>query len=652
MAYADYIKAQKLAEKQYRQATARGAYPYLPVLEDLIRGGTEESRVPLGQIEIPVSMIAGTASAERTKAFASNFMPLLDYDTEFGTKWSALYDSVQEVGINEPIRVLEYMQRFYVTEGNKRVSVSRFNGAVSIEAQVTRVLPRPNDSVEYRIYADFLDFYRVSGIYEIQMTQTGSFSRLLAAIPADDSSGQSPVWSEDLRRDVRFLYAVFESYFISRGGQRMAVTAGDAFLHFVEIYGFDAVRSLSSAEMHRAMDRIWAEFRVLADSSPSSYILEPTVESHRIALTKILPISSTVLKIAFLYPRDPERSAWSYNHELGRLYLNDTFGDAIETTPIVTEAAEAEDVIRNLAESGYRMIFTTSPVFHAASMRMAVAFPDVIIMNCSMNSAYRQVRTYYLRIYEAKFITGIIAGSMTENERIGYIADYPVLGTPASVSAFALGVKLVNPRAMVYLDWSTLENHDPADYFREKQIDLISDRDLSAPGSPDHDFGLYGLYGGQSFRLAAPVWNWGSLYEEMVRSVLIGAWKNDANRNETHALNYFWGMSSGAIEVACSSRLPSGTQKLVTLMQRQIAKGAFHPFTGVIYTQDGGCVAQPGVTLTPEQIVRADWFPDNVVGRIPDVAELAPAFRSFTAQHGLHALPPPPEKLSAGQSES
>ena len=645
MAFSDYAKAQKLGEKLYRQATARGEYPYLPSLEDLLRGGAEESRVPLGQLEIPVSMIAGTASADRTKAFAANFMPLLDYDTEFGTKWSALFDSVQEIGVNEPIKVLEYMQRFYVIEGNKRVSVSRYNGAVSIEAQVTRVLPHPNDSVEYRIYADFLDFFRVTGIYEIQMSQTGSFRRLLTAIPPDDGNEEAPRWSEDLRRDVRFLYGMFEHYYSSRGGKRLPITAGDAFLHFVEIYGYDAISGQSAAERNRAIDRIWTEFRVIADSSPSSYILAPTEESRRVALMKMFPLTSTVMKIAFLYPKNPDVSAWSYNHELGRLYLNDTFGSAVETVAFVVSEAEAEDRIRALAEGGVRMIFTTSPVFLAASMRAAIDYPDAIIMNCSMNSAYKQVRTYFLRIYEAKFITGIIAGSMTETERIGYIADYPVLGTPASVSAFALGVKLVNPRAMVYLDWSTLEGHDPDDYFREKQIDLISDRDLSAPGNPDHDFGLYGLYGAQSFRLAAPVWNWGSLYEEMVRSVLIGAWKNDANRNETHALNYYWGMSSGAIEVACSSRLPSGTQKLVALMQKQIAKGSFNPFTGVIYAQDGSCIAEPGETLTPEQIVRADWFPDNVVGRIPDPSEIAPQFRSFTVQHGLSAVPPLPESV-------
>ncbi len=639
MAYPDYAKAQKSAEKQYRQAISHGEYPYLPALEDLLRSGDEEGRVPLGQIEIPISLIAGTASSDRTAAFASNFMPLLDAQTEFGSKWSALFDSVQEVGVNEPIIVLEYMQRFYVVEGNKRVSVSKFNGAVSILANVTRILPKPAETAEYQIYTEFTEFYRLSGMYEIQMTQPGAFPRLAAAIPADDTSGKLPVWSEELRRDVRFIYSVFETYFCAKGGQRLPITAGDAFLHFLEIYGFAPMRGKTSAELHRSMDKVWTEFRVRAGSDPSSHILEPTEGSRRAALSKILPLGSSVLRIAFIYPKNPDCSSWSYNHEIGRRYIEDTFGNAIETQAFVAAEEDAELTIRNAAEAGYKMIFTTSPVYHAVSMRMAVAYPDIILMNCSVNTAYKQVRTYYLRIYEAKFITGLIAGSMTETGRVGYIADYPVLGTPASVNAFALGVKLVNPRAMVYLDWSTLEHHDPTEYFRAKQIDLISDRDVNAPGNRDSDFGLYGIYGDISFRLAAPVWNWGSLYEEMVRSVLIGAWKNDSNDNETQALNYYWGMSSGAIDVACSNRLPSGTQKLVGLMREQIAKGSFAPFTGVIYAQDGRCIAPKDTALTADEIIKADWLLDNVVGRIPAASELAPEYRPFTEQHGLTVSP-------------
>ena len=635
MAYPDYAKAQKMAEKLYRQAISHGEYPYLPALEDLLRSGEEEGRVPMGQLEIPISLIAGMASSERTTAFASNFMPLLDFTTEFGSKWSALFDSVQEVGVNEPIIVYEYMQRFYVVEGNKRVSVSKYNGAVSIEAKVTRILPKPSDTAEYQIYAEFMDFHRVSGIYEIQMSQPGAFPRLMLAIPADDTTGKLPVWSDALRRDVKFIYSVFESYFLAKGGQRLPITAGDAFLHFLEIYGFAPMRGKTSAELHRSIDKVWEEFRVRAGSDPASHILEPTEGSRRVALSKILPLGSSVLRIAFIYPKNPDCSSWSYNHEIGRRYIEDVFGNAIETQAFVAPEEDAELTIRNVAEAGFKMIFTTSPVYHAVSMRMAVAYPDIILMNCSVNNTYKQLRTYYLRIYEAKFITGLIAGSMTENERVGYIADYPVLGTPASVNAFALGVKLVNPRAMVYLDWSTLENHDPTEFFRSKQIDLISNRDVNAPGNRDSDFGLYGIYGGISFRLAAPVWNWGSLYEEMVRSVLIGAWKNDSNNNETQALNYYWGMSSGAIDVACSTRLPSGTQKLVRLMQEQIAKGSFAPFTGVIYSQDGRCILPKDAALTPDEIIRTDWLLDNVVGRIPAAAELAPEYRPFTEHHGL-----------------
>lgn len=646
MSIQDYAKAQKLAEKHFRQAVSHGIYPYLPALEDILRENEVEGQLPLGQIEIPISLIAGISQSERISAFASNFMPLFEYESEFGSKWSQLCDSINEVGLRNPITVMEYMQRFYVCEGNKRVSVSKYNGAVSIEAKVTRIIPKPNDTIEYQVYTEFTEFYRIAGIYEIQMSQPGAFPRLIQAITPtelpddpDEKHPLMPPWEPELRKDVKFLYTVFASYYSTKYEQRPPITAGDAFLHFLEIYGFEQVRGLSSLELHRRIDRIREEFRVLGNVNPTSHILNPTEVSQKVALTKKIPLTGTpVLHIAFLYPKDPQSSGWSYNHEIGRRYLEDTFGDAITTKAYVCEVDEAESVIESAIAEGCRLIFTTSPVYHAVSMRMAVAHPEAILLNCSVNTAYKQLRTYYLRIYEAKFITGLIAGSMTENERVGYIADYPILGAPSSISAFALGVKMVNPRAMVYLDWSTLENHDPLEYFRSKQIDLISDRDINAPLLDDTGFGLYGLYGGVSFRLAAPVWNWGSLYEDLVHSVLIGAWKNDGNQNETQALNYYWGMSSGAIDVAVSGRLPSGTQRLVKLMQDEIARGDFQPFSGPIYGQDGTCKVAPEQSLTPDEIIQADWLLDNVVGTLPDVSELDPRFREFAKWHSIRGL--------------
>ncbi len=647
MSYSDYLKAQKLAEKCNRQAAARGAYPYLPVLEDLLVSHPEESRVPIGRVEIPISLIAGTADSGRTSAFASNFMPLLGAETEFASKWSALCDSVREQGVNDPIVVLEYMQRFYVIEGNKRVSVSKYFGSVSIDAVVTRVLPHLTDSTEHLLYAEFIEFYRQTGLYEIEMSVVGGFPRLLEAIPSiDPVMGKPCPWSDDLRHAVKFLYAVFEQHYIDRNGLRLTLVAGDAFLHFLEIYGYSALCNLSSNEIRQRMDRIWSEFTLLAEEQPTSHILSPTEASRKASFSKILPlgaISSVLtgsttapLKIAFLYPKDPQFSSFVFNHELGRRYIEDVFGDAIETHAFVASEDAAETVITRAIADGYRVVFTTSPIYHAVTMRMAVAHPDVILLNCSMNNTYRQVRTYYLRIYEAKFLTGILAGSLTESNRIGYIADYPVLGTPAAINAFALGVELVNPHAVVYLDWSSLKNHDPFAYFQTKNIDLVSNRDITAPLSEDTDFGLYGLVGDTAFRLAAPVWNWGRLYEELVHSILIGAWKNDANENENQALTYYWGLSSGAIDVAYSTtQLPANTLRLPRIMQDLISKNRFNPFTGPIITQNGTQIAMPDEKLSPEAIIKSNWLCANVIGELPKAEQLVDSCHSFVLHHGL-----------------
>ncbi|MCQ2407007.1 MAG: BMP family ABC transporter substrate-binding protein [Oscillospiraceae bacterium] len=637
MAMQDYVKAQKIGERQHYLAGTDGSYPYLPTLEDILRGSEIGGKIPLGQFEIPISMIAGTAQSERTNAFSSGFMPLLDYETEFGSKWSALYDSVQEVGVNEPIIVYEYLQNFYVVEGNKRVSVSKYNGAVSILASVTRILPKDLDSPNYRIYKEFIEFYRITGIYEIQMNQPGEFLRLLRVFDPQENDDQSAEpWNDDLRRDVKFLYSIFEEHYLSRNGKRLPISTGDAFLRFAEIYGADRLIGLTSLELRKRIDRIWTEFRVLAEEKPVERILDPTAASKKVSFTKMISFTAApVLHIAFIYPKNPDKSAWVYNHELGKRHLDDTFGSAITTESYICEPEEAEEKIEEAITGGHTMIFTTSPAFHAASMRMAVAHPEIILLNCSMNNSYKQLRTYYLRIYEAKFITGLIAGSMTGNKRVGYIADYPVYGTPASIGAFALGVKLVNPLAMVYLDWNTLKDHDPAEFFRKKEINLISDRDISAPRNLDSDFGLYGNFGGEPFRLAAPLWNWNSLYESLVRSVLIGAWNKDSAANATHALNYYWGMSSDAINVACSSKLPIGTQKLVGLVQQQMIRNEFDPFSGPVYDQDGRLRIERGKMLTADQIVSIDWLPDNVIGRLPAVSELQPQYQEFTKWNSI-----------------
>ena len=136
MSYVEYEKAQKLGLKAFKNAVSKGENEYLPVLDEILEGVDIVGEMSLGIVQIPLDRIVGTSNVGRTYAFANNFMPLLDYKTEFGAKWSALCDSQIEEGIRDPIKVYEYMNKFYVVEGNKRVSVMKYFDAVTIPARM------------------------------------------------------------------------------------------------------------------------------------------------------------------------------------------------------------------------------------------------------------------------------------------------------------------------------------------------------------------------------------------------------------------------------------------------------------------------------------------------------------------------------------
>jgi hypothetical protein len=127
------------------------------------------------------------------------------------------------------------------------------------------------------------------------------------------------------------------------------------------------------------------------------------------------------------------------------------------------------------------------------TLKAAVRYPKVRFLNCSVDAPYSSVRTYYSRIFEGKFITGAIAGAMSDNNTIGYIGSYPIFGVPASINAFALGALMTNPRATVALRWSCVEG-DPVADFQKAGIRVVSNRDVPAPGRIHTPHGSYGTY--------------------------------------------------------------------------------------------------------------------------------------------------------------
>ena len=643
MSTEDYLQAQKKGLRLTHALQSRGEDPTLPVLSELVPELNRLTQVPLGLIQISLDQIAGTATRGRTTAFARNFMPLLDVDSEFALKWGILYDDVVQNGLRDPVLAYEYYNRFYIIEGNKRVSVMRTLDAVTIEANVTRILPEPEDSERYRVYQEFLRFYADSGINFIYFGRKGSFERLYALL----SKQPGDKWTGDEISDLESCYHRFSQAYDARTGGKPPLPVGDAFLVYLDVFGYADSIGKTPSDFEKDIGKVWPEFVVAAANKPAVLLNQPG-EKQQTFLSSMLHRPPQVLRCAFLYNRSPQSSAWTYWHELGRKALEKEFGTRVETTFCENiKQKQAETVIDNLAKEGYHVIFATSPVFLDACIRQSVAHPDVKILNCSLLASYHNVRSYYLRIYEAKFILGAIAGAMADNNLIGYIADYPIYGVPASINAFALGAQMTNPRARIVLEWSTIAESNPEEKLAQQGVHIISNRDISAPNMESRAFGLYHEQDGHIHNLAMPVWNWEKLYQGIVRSILSGAWTDEANSNADRAMSYYMGMSTDAIDLLCAQRVPARVRRLVDLLHERIRAGAFLPFIGPILDQDGNVRVEADMALTPQEIIRMDYLAQNIIGRIPEIDELTDVAKVIVSLQGVSAANPTKAKLPA-----
>ncbi len=629
MAKEDYLKAYKLGKKDYQTRMLRGEKPTLQVLDDIMPERGTYHEVPLGIVQIPVDQIVGTKNVARSNSFAGNFMPILLENTEFASKWARLSTTHLEEGIRDPIKAYEYMNRFYVEEGNKRVSILKYFGAVSIPGNVTRIVPARTEEKENKIYYEFMEFYQWAPINYIWFSQEGSFLKLQEAV--EKEPGEK--WTEDDLLRFSTMYTRFTSEYRAKGGSRLKITPGDAFLAFVTVHGYNAVDEMTTNEMKDLITKSWEEFELLQEEDDIELKMKPSQEKKPL-FSMLLPMSSPKQKIAFLYEKTPGTSAWTYAHELGRLYLEQTFSDEVSTSCYENATKEnAAELIDQAIESGCNLIFTTTPPLVQASVKAAIENPEVKILNCSLNTSHRYIRTYYSRMHEAKFLMGAIAGAMAENGKLTYIADYPIFGTIANINAFALGAKMINPRVKVFLEWSSRKEVDIAERIRETGSACVSGRDIVIPEEASRFFGIYHMENGNPRNLAMPLSHWGKFYEQLIRTIMDGGWKHDDN--SAKAINYWWGMSAGVIDVICSRNLPIGTKRLVELLKATITSGEFNPFSGILYSQAGVVQDTAERCLLPEEIMTMDWLAENVVGTIPQAVELTEEAAPVIKQQGV-----------------
>lgn len=631
MALDDYTKAYKLGKKDYQARLLRGELPTLEVLDNVLQSVDTYNEASLGLVQIPLNQIVGTKTSGRSFSFSGNFMPILDEHSEFASKWSKLCTAQEEEGIRDPIIAYEYMNKFYVLEGNKRVSVLKYFGAVSVPGTVTRIIPKRTEDINNKIYFEFLDFYELSHINYIYFSKLGSFIKLQSLV----GKGPNEKWSDDERMDFRSAFTRFEAQYESAGGKQLVhITTGDAFLAFINLYGYDVICNKTASELDELITNSWKEFESLYQDIDLQ--MAPKKEKPSL-LSLLLPSATPKLKAAFIYAKTPESSAWTYSHELGRLHLEQTFPDEICTIAYNNASMEnIEQLMEQAIAEGCNIIFTTSPSFVQASVKVAIAYPDIRILNCSLHTSHGYIRTYYSRMHEAKFLMGAIAGAMSENNKISYIADYPIFGTIANINAFALGAKMINPRAQIYLDWNSVKDNNIEENINRINPGCVSGKDMVVPEEGSRFYGVHKLYGNNVWNLAMPLYHWGKFYERLIRTIMNGSWKLTGSKSEDKAINYWWGMSANVIDIICSKSLPPETRKLVDLLKNSITSDFFNPFKGVLYSQNGIVQNDPNQTLSSTDIITMDWLADNIIGSIPSIDELYDHAKPVTTQQGIN----------------
>ena len=637
----EYNQALKLGQKEYKEASAAGKQLHPLVLDELLPNDFTESVVDAGLVEIPAERIVGVKAAGRVTAFSASFRPLLDIKTEFGAKWVNLCEAhLGDTGITDPIQCYEYLGNFYVQEGNKRVSVLRHFEYPRIPGYVKRILPAKTEEPRIQAYYEFLEFYKDAKLYQPQFRRPGDYGKLLKYL----GKGKGEAWSEDERRTFRAYYHYFTEAFASVGKDKDLVPE-EALLLWLELYPYENLGSLPAQELKKSVSALWEDM-VTSNSEVSVKLQTNADDSGKTSLVSRVMAALDQLNVAFVHQLSPSASTWVLGHEMGKEHIETVFGDKIlvrsyydASTPEQTEV-----LLEQAVEDGAQVVFTTSAPLRRETLKMAVKYPKVRFFNCSVDQPYSSIRSYYARLYEAKFITGAIAGALANNDRIGYMAAYPILGEPASINAFALGAQMTNPRAQIELKWSCIPGTSQADFFADG-IRIVSNKEAPTESKMFLEFCNYGTYlmddKATLIPLGTPVWGWGQFYEYAIKTILSGGMQKE--KGSGTALNYWFGLDSGVIDLKLSDRLPQGVRQMAKLLYEAVKQGYIDPFGRKIMAQDGTVKNDGTESFTSEQILRMDWLCDNVIGYIPTIEEIRLESRKIVQELGIYR-----DKYSAG----
>lgn len=325
------------------------------------------------------------------------------------------------------------------------------------------------------------------------------------------------------------------------------------------------------------------------------------------------------MKVGFVYVSPIGDAGYSYAHDVGRLAVEALDGVTTSYVESVPEGPDAERVMLNMARKGFDVIFATSFGYMDPMLKVAQQFPDIAFLHCSGFKMADNMGNYFGRMYQARYLTGMVAGAMTTSNVIGYVAAFPIPEVIRGINAFTLGAQAVNPDATVRVVW-TKTWYDPA---TEKEgakslLDVGADviaqhQDSPGPQEAAEERGKYSVGYNTDMsafapkaHLTAPVWNWGPYYVKVVEEVRQGNWKPEAA----------WpGLTEGIVDIApYGEMVPQAVRDQVDAVKAEIAAGNDRVFVGPIYDQGGNLKFAEGVAATDEEMLSMTWFVKGVVG--------------------------------------
>lgn len=328
--------------------------------------------------------------------------------------------------------------------------------------------------------------------------------------------------------------------------------------------------------------------------------------------------SAEDMNVGFVYVSPIGDAGWSYAHDQGRLELEKMDGLKSSYVEAVAEGPDSERVILNMARKGYDVIFATSFGYMDPMLKVAKQFPKTTFMHCSGFKMADNMGNYFGRMYQARYLSGMVAGAMSKSNTIGYVAAFPIPEVIRGINAFTLGAQSMNPEVTVRVVW-TKTWYDPA---TEKEaakslLDVGADviaqhQDSPGPQEAAEEKGVYSVgYNSDMSQFApkahltAPIWNWGPFYVDTVNKVKDGTWKAEAH----------WpGLKDGIVDLApMSDMVPKEVQDKV-MAKKEAIIGGEKVFMGPIKDQGGAEKVAAGTAMSDKDMLGMTWFVHGVIG--------------------------------------